>query len=158
MPFARHRLDCCICLLPVEHSDIQPLSLLATEMSVAKEKGKSLPAGGFASLLLEESPRARLYANHQGGYRVFCPGCNENIAKGFSLAVEQWRRGSPREMACSFCGQIFFLEGVVSQPPLCFASAAIILHDVQEASLGAFWEARCRLLLCDFQIIFRRIG
>lgn len=158
MPIVRHQLDCCICLAPSENTDFCGLLTLAQEMREAKNCGLHLPAQSFATLIVEQQSKPRLYANHQGGYRVLCSFCAKNIAKEFSQSVEMWRDGAERSMKCSFCGQHFALEDVHARPNLYFTCAAIVLRDVEKAEVGDFWEQRCSELLSDFRIVFRRIG
>ena len=158
MPIARHQLDCCICLAPSENTDVQALHTLAQDMREAQKAGLHVPTNSFSTLIVEQHPKPKLYANHQGGYRVFCHVCKENIAKDFSRAVEMWRGGSERSMECPFCMQRFALEEVQARPELYFSCAAIVLRDVERAELGSFWEQRITQLKLPVRIIFRRIG
>jgi hypothetical protein len=158
MPLVRHRLDCCICLVPPDRQYIHQLQTLAEELLQAKKRHKLLPCGSFESILVESFDHPRLYANHQGGYRVGCPACSQNIAKAFSRAVENWRKGAERTMECDSCFLVFPLEEAKGRPPFAFSSSSIILHDVQEAFLGDFWKERCDALLVEYCIIFRRVG
>ena len=154
MPLIRNTLDCCICLYPVEKQKNSGFTQLFQELQDAKKP----PCGGFVRLRMEESDRPTLYANHQGGYRVFCPHCSANIARSFSRSVEVWRQGSARTISCDFCKERFFLEEAIAKPAFAFARAAIILCDVNNASLGPEWISRCDFLLEEYRIVYRRVG
>jgi len=140
-------------LYPPEISNHSGLIQLYQELQVQKTACE-----GFVRIRIEETTQPRLYANHQGGYRVSCPFCTANIARGFSSAVEKWRRGEERNMLCHQCNESFSLENAIGRPSFAFASAAIVLSDVQRAVLGEDWVERCDALLGEYRIIYRRLG
>lgn len=76
----------------------------------------------------------RFFANGQGGFRVSCPTTGESLVPGFSAALEAWRLGGPRQIACS-CGVAHDLDTLVYAPPAAFASTAIELWNVPAADL-----------------------
>ena len=154
MPLIRNTLDCCICLYPADKRKDEGFDQLFQEI----KETKNPPCGGYVRLRMEESVLPTLYANHQGGYRVFCPHCSSNIARNFSRSVELWRQGSERKMQCGSCGKGFSLEEAVAKPPLAFARAAIVLCDVHHAFFEKEWMDRCELLLKEYRIVYRRVG
>ena len=158
MPLVRHRLDCCICLETQTQESIQALQELFDSIQDAHLKGENVPCDSFYSCSFEKSKKMRLYANHQGGYRVRCPKCAQNIASDFSKSVHHWRKGAAFEMVCSFCMEKFSLSHAVGTPPFAFSLAAIILHDVEVAEIGELWHKRIVEELGTFRVVFRRVG
>ena len=61
-------------------------------------------------------------------------------------------------MLCHQCNESFSLENAIGRPSFAFASAAIVLSDVQRAVLGEDWVERCDALLGEYRIIYRRLG
>ncbi|MEL6342671.1 MAG: hypothetical protein AAFV53_06035 [Myxococcota bacterium] len=121
-------------------------------------EGTPLVDGGFRRLWLDLPARVTLYANHQGGYYVRCPITQGNLAREFSVAVEQWRAGEPRTLACPHCGQIHPLEEVRMAPPGAFGRGAVIFSDVGSMGLGPGVEAALMPVLGECQAIGRRVG
>jgi len=154
MPLIRNTLDCCICLLPADKEKEIGFERLFQEIQLSKTP----PCGGYVRLRMETFEKPILYANHQGGYRVCCPNCSANVAREFSRAVEDWRKGGKRKMNCGACHSSFLLEEAIGKPPFAFSRAAIILSDVHHASLGEEWISRCDSLLKEYRIVYRRVG
>ena len=143
MPLVRHRLDCCICI--EEKTQDAVLALLEVFGSIQNSRNNDLviPCVSFHSCSFEQSEKLRLYANHQGGYRVRCPFCAHNIASEFSKSVHLWRSGGEFSMTCSSCKEGFSLSEAKGSPPFAFSRAAIVLHDVERAEVGELpqrWE------------------
>lgn len=158
MPLVRHRLDCCICLENQTQEAVQALTELFDSIQDAHLNGQNVPCTSFHSCSLEKREKMRLYANHQGGYRVRCPSCAQNIASDFSRFVHRWRKGAGFEMVCSFCTERFPLSHAVGIPPFAFSMAAILLHDVEIAEIGESWQKRILEKVGAFRVVFRRVG
>ena len=156
MPLARRRLDCCICIK--EQTDEAVLALRDIFGLIQSGHDQAVPCGGFHSCSFEQSEKLRLYANHQGGYRVRCPFCAHNIASEFSKSVHLWRSGAVFSMTCPSCAQVYSLSKAKGIPPFAFSRAAIVLHDVEVADIGAFWCAQLMERLGGYHAIFRRVG
>ena len=118
----------------------------------------AIVSGGFARFWFESSERLRLYANHQGGYRVFCPECSENIARAFAAAVQKWRAGSVRSLACSMCLAETPLEECVLKPYGGFAHSALIFAGVGEAAISLSAQQLISDVLGETRLVFKRMG
>ena len=158
MPLVRRRLDCCICIVEQSQQEIASLKSIFVAIESAQKKEEHLPCRSFFSCSFDSSDVMRLYANHQGGYRVRCPSCSSNIAPEFSTAVHRWRGGADFSMTCPSCAQTYPLSSALGIPPFAFSRAAIVLHDVEEADLGYFWHEQCMRSLKDYRVVFRRVG
>lgn len=88
----------------------------------------------------------RFFANAQGGFRVSCPTTGGSLVAGFPAALEAWRLGGPRQLACA-CGAVHDLDTLAYAPAAAFASTAIELWNVPDAdlppaaarALGGWW-------------------
>ena len=157
MPLVRHRLDCCICIEEQTQDSILALFDLFGVLQDAHRNKMVVPCVSFYSCSFEQSEKPRLYANHQGGYRVRCPFCSNNIAAEFSKSVHKWRSGGDFSVVCSSCKETFPLSKAVGSPPFAFSRAAILLHDVEQADVGEVWHSQFQQLGA-YQAIFRRVG
>ena len=158
MPLVRHRLDCCICIDEQTQDSVLALHTLFVSIQRAHREALVVPCVSFHSCSFEKSEKRRLYANHQGGYRVRCPSCSYNIASEFSTSVHRWRSGGAFSMTCSSCKESFPLSQANGSPPFAFSRAAIVLHDVEQAEVGDFWHESLMQRLGCYQAIFRRVG
>ncbi|MAA78961.1 MAG: hypothetical protein CL916_06845 [Deltaproteobacteria bacterium] len=158
MPLVRNRLDCCICIEEQTQDAVCALLDVFGSIQNAHRNELVIPCASFHSCSFEQSERPRLYANHQGGYRVRCPFCSHNIASEFSKSVHKWRNGGDFLMTCSTCKERFPLSNAQGSPPFAFSRAAIILHDVELAEVGDCWHARFIEEMGSYQAIFRRVG
>lgn len=89
---------------------------------------RPLVDGGFAAARVEVFPRERFVANRQGGFRVFCPKDGTNVVPAFNPALEAWRAGGPRLLACA-CGEPHDLADLDYRPPAGFARGWVCLTD-----------------------------
>ena len=156
MPLARRRLDCYICI--EEQTEEAVLALRDIFGLIQARREQDAPCGSFHSCSFEQSEKLRLYANHQGGYRVRCPSCAHNIASDFSKSVHLWRAGAAFSMTCPSCAEVYSLSKAKGIPPFAFSRAAIVLHDVEVADIGDFWHAQIMEKLGEYHAIFRRVG
>lgn len=82
----------------------------------------------------------RLYANHQGGYRVYCPTCMGLATSAFVASVRDWRsgRGNPfdNRVVCGLCGEESPLPQMIGQPTLAFSKGAIVFSDVENVQMN----------------------
>ena len=133
------------------------ISLWKKKGYLSKEKA-SIAVGAFHSHRIEDSLSPRIYGNHQGGYRVRCSSCAENIVSAFSIAVEQWRAGGERRVLCPHCSYTQPLEESTFAPPVAFSRAVLNLIDVQEARFAQEAHEDMEKILGSHRIIYRRIG
>ena len=158
MPLARSRLDCCICIVEETEESVHALRDLLASIQAAHRTSLVLPCGSFHSCSFACHDTLRLYANHQGGYRVRCPLCRNNIAAAFSKSVHRWRAGGSFSMTCPSCAEEYAISKAKGSPPFAFSRAAIVLHDVETAEIGDVWHEQCVQHLGDYRVVFRRIG
>ena len=136
MPKASHRLN--LRLLPPHPRD--PLGAIVERlvdaaylqpMGAAYTPGtRPLLNGSFQVALVLSDPGPRFYSPGQGGFRVRCPHCQNNLVPAFSSALTR----QDLALRCT-CGQEFPLTALEFQPPCAFASACLELRDVQESTL-----------------------
>jgi hypothetical protein len=97
----------------------------------------SLVQGGFGRLTVDRPKRTVLYANQQGGFRVFCPACHELATASFVRALEAWRSGGGRNMVCAACARSSDLDALDFRPPAALGDAALIIEDAATGWLTA---------------------
>ena len=168
---ATHRLD--LLLLPENiDQDVDPVAFDALAAALVARgwlaprpgglgpgpEATALLPGGFAALRLDRPGAPTLYANEQGGFRVPCPSCGAPLAGPLSAAVEAWRRGGPRALACPRCGWAGDLAEVQGRPPFGIARAAVIFADVGGTALSEAGEAALAPLLGAARVVLRRPG
>ena len=167
MPTVRHRLDLLLVPVAVE----QPLERAAwdrlmvdwaqREIVLNESPGvraRDLISGGFRRLWLDEPGGIHLFANHQGGYRVHCPGCGVLVTGAFVPALANWRAGGERQLECPSCGQVTSLEHLTYRPEAAFARWAVVLSSV--TAIDVEREARMEIerVLGPLRIVLRRVG
>ena len=161
MPLVRHQLHCCICLQPPEREhkgELAELISLWKQKGYLFEQSSDLCVGGFSHHRLEKYPSPRIYGNHQGGYKVRCRSCRQNIVSVFSHAVQDWRAGGPRQLCCPHCQHEQALEKCFFMPPVAFSRAALVLIDVEQAHFSQEVEQDIQNIVGTHSIVYRRIG
>lgn len=91
---------------------------------------RPLLSDSFQVALALSDPTPRFYSPGQGGFRVRCPTCKNNLVPAFSSALTR----QDIVLRC-ICGQELALAELDFQPPCAFASACLELRDVQESTL-----------------------
>ena len=114
--------------------------------------------GGFVRFWFEESERLRLYANHQGGYRVHCPHCFDNVARFFSSTVQSWRKGGSQYFKCEGCLKETSIHSCVLKPPGGFAHSALIFANVESASVSKEAQMLIEKIFGKTRLVFKRLG
>lgn len=115
--------------------------------------------GGYRLARVDDPGRIHLYANQQGGFKVCCPVNGAPLARPFGAALEAWRRGAPRMLACPACGANHPLEEVELQPPGGFARGAVVLADVGGPELSTLGRLELVALLGPgLRVIPARVG
>ena len=148
MPFARSQTDIIIGSHDIEKGidTVQCSMLLQHWMAKKWIDAEGLWAtdaicfGGVTSVQMEKAEMYRLYANHQGGYRVFCPHCSSVMTSEF---VEYLRKKNIDSnvlhslLSCRSCGKestvLYSLDGVPRlrfSPQAGFSKGALVLHNV----------------------------
>ncbi len=161
MPPAAHRLT--LLLLPMDPD--RPGSV-AVELYERLQRGgwigpdggpgpRPLVEGGFARARPEVFDRTRFASSGQGGFSVRCPVDGSNVVAPFSSALEAWRVGGPRHVACG-CGREHDLVDLVYSPEAGFARGWLAVIDVQGIELDAEARAEAEVLFEGVRIVVRR--
>jgi hypothetical protein len=111
---------------------------------------KPLFYNGFAyarNLLFESE---QFVSSGQGGFRVSCPVDARNATAAFVPALEAWRRGGARNLACA-CGDSHDLTALIYRPACGFAKQWLEFSDVGAADIAA-----SDALLEGTRVIWRR--
>ena len=172
MPFPRSQLDMVI-VSSLDDSVIseEKLSTLRTEW----ERNGYLSQGGLTLLgqeflgvgddvgiRFEPSEDYRLYGNHQGGYRVFCPKCNANCTDAYVLVVGEWRKSqtAPQSMSllCVECHHSSNLTQLIGRPDMSFSRGAIILSNVDSVDVSTEAQTCLTHTIGPIKFIYRRVG
>lgn len=112
--------------------------------------------GGFGRLWVDDPGHVVLYANQQGGFRVRCPSCGENLVPVFGSALSAFRHGQPRRCTCPRCGTESPLEDLEFAPPAAFGRLSVVTADVSTAALTAEALALVADRLGDWRVVLRR--
>lgn len=166
MPAARHRLDLLfVAAAPDRSVDAAAFNtleagwraegLIATSGPGAGPQRDALLPGGFARLWLDLAPDGALFANQLGGFRPRCPDSGAPLARPFAAAMEAWRAGGPRSLACP-CGRVHPLEALDFEPPAAFARGAVIFSDVRSVEPTRRCLEAIRALLGPHRLLLRR--
>jgi len=105
---------------------------------------------GFASARTLLFEGEQFVSSGQGGFRVACPVDDRNATAGFVPALEAWRRGGARNLACA-CGASHDLTSLIFRPVCGFAKQWLEFSDVGAADIAA-----PAALLEGTQVIWRR--
>lgn len=161
MPRPRRRLD----LLWVPDDPDRPLD--AGAFSRLQERweargwlagGPGAPAGGFRRLWLDQPEQATVYGNQVGGFQVRCPETGETVVAAFNAAVQAWRAGAERALACPSCGAAHPLEALTFRPPAALALGAVVLADVARPELAPAVRRELSAVTGPGRVILRRPG
>lgn len=166
MPFPRSLVDLCIVFPDLKNvkSEEDIFRLIETWQAKSwinkdlKQENPGLLQGEFFRLQIDPPESILLYANHQGGYRVFCPKSRENIAAEFSKRVTSWRAGGKRELDCPSCQEVHGLEEVLTKPKICFSKGALILKDVSSIQISEEAKEDILRYLGEVDFVYKRVG
>ncbi len=160
MPPAVHRLS--LLLLPAD-PDAPSDRVVALEARFQREGWlagdgpgpRPLVDGGFARARVERFPDVRFASNWQGGFRAACPVDGRNVVPQLGPALEAWRRGGARALACP-CGRTHDLSDLAYAPEAGFARGWLALVDVESATLADDARAVAAEELGGVRIVARR--
>ena len=162
-PRPSHRLDLLVVPQPGGPEDLSRLRGLWAALEargVVEAGGGPGPAadhlvpGGFRRLRLDDPGHTVLYANQQGGFRVRCPRCDENLVPGFQAA----RQVGGVEVACPACGAVTPLPGLRYLPPAAFGRGALVVAQVESATFAGGAEALFQAHLGAYCVVGRRVS
>lgn len=103
-------------------------------------------AGGFLRARVMRFDAEQFVSSGQGGFRVRCPAGAGNVTRGFVPALEAWRAGGARELACR-CGVTHDLAELEYAPACGFSREWLELVDVGEATPPAGLPRGVRVVL-----------
>lgn len=166
MPHASHKLE----LLWVPNDPERPLDMGSIdalfgvwsargliEGDAPGRKANELIKDGFVRIWIDSPGRMWLYANQQGGFRVECPQCHEQIAGEFNRAFRDWKLGSARSLECPHCGSQPDLNDCHHRPDAAFAHWAVVLSGVQSLELGQGIQEEVEAALGGVKTVIRRV-
>lgn len=116
---------------------------------------RPLVPGGFARVRADLGDRVRFVANGMGGFRVYCPDTGANVVPSFDRALEAWRAGGPRALACT-CGALHDLAALDYRPPAGFARGWIAVEDAAAVDIDPAALAEAEACLGEVRIVLRR--
>lgn len=93
-----------------------------------------------------------LYANGQGGFRVFCPRCDGNLTAAWMARP----RDPHARVACS-CGADTRLDALDYRPPAAFGRWAVVIADAEDGKITDAGGAAVRTILGEVRVIGRRV-
>ncbi len=97
---------------------------------------RTLFPDGFAGARIIAFDHEQFVSSGQGGFRVWCPVDARNATARFVPALEAWRRGGARSLACG-CGGTHDLTALTYRPDCGFAKEWLEFSDVGAAELVA---------------------
>ncbi len=92
-------------------------------------------AGGFVRIRVDVPLVPTLYANQQGGFRVSCPGCSENVVSVFSPVLASLRTSGDARLTCPRCAVCTPIAELVFVPKAAVGRAALVIADVADGQL-----------------------
>jgi hypothetical protein len=111
--------------------------------------------GGFHRAQADDYVDVRFVSNGQGGFAVACPVDGHNIVPVFNPALEAWRAGGPRTLACP-CGRRHDLAALRFRPDAAFVRGALLLVDVADAVPTAAALALAHDIYGGARVVLRR--
>jgi|GEM_PF-3211761 len=173
MPFPRSQLDVYILQMDpfksIQHTMVQEMFQGWFEQNYIDSIGNPTSSGieyfGFGTfnkIALDLSEDVRLYANHQGGYRVFCPQEMKLMTATFSESVHQWRSNgriqSEFTINCHLCGMEHTFNELIGRPSFAFGMGAIRLINVEHSTSGSTFLLDLKAKMGPFNIVLKRVG
>ena len=96
--------------------------------------------GSFHKVEVVESNQSRLFANHQGGYRVCCPINDKIVTVDFIAGIARWRAGkrAPEHIyaTCSACSGQHSLVEFVGKPSFAFGRYAFHFSNIDSTMIN----------------------
>ncbi len=170
MPFPRSNLDAYLVFV----DDSLPRQSLFAQfdlwhsnglISIDGTKGVSYECFGFGSfhkVEVVESNKSRLFANHQGGYKVCCPNNDKIVTVDFISGVVRWRAGetAPEHIyvTCSSCSEQHSLVEFVGKPSFAFGRCAFHFSNVDSVTISSVVSQEIERNVGPFSLVLKRVG
>lgn len=122
-------------------TSVRALFDYAVSRSVCLPSGEPGPsadtwvAGGFARIRVDVPLAPTLYANQQGGFRVTCPHCAQNVVPMFANVLAVFRATGDADMVCPHCGETTPISQLHYAPPAAVGRAALAIGDAGSGTL-----------------------
>ena len=117
----------------------------------------TLVPGGFRRIRIDDPGQVVLYANQIGGFRVACPDAGVSLVPEFRKALSAWRSGGVRALPCPACGSVHPLESLAYAPNATFGRMAVVISEVEDASLAVDAAAWVSEALGEWVLVRRRV-
>ncbi|MGK0344835.1 MAG: hypothetical protein ACI855_000899 [Myxococcota bacterium] len=92
-------------------------------------------AGGFARIRVDVPLTPTLYANQQGGFRVFCPSCTDNVVPVFAPVLAAFRVSGVARLTCPHCTVSTPIAELTFTPSAAVGQAALVIADAADGQL-----------------------
>ena len=79
------------------------------------------------------------------------------MARAFGQAIQVWRAGGSRSLACPACGTGHALDDLAFKPDAAFATGAVVFADTEGHSLTEKAARGLRAVLGPFRLVLRRV-
>ena len=170
MPFPRSKLDAYLVFVDncVNHEALLNQFQLWCDKGRISEDGTTAEChndfglGSFHKVQIIESSRSRLFANHQGGYRVCCPKNDKIVTVDFVSGIAKWRttQKSPEEVLvrCSACNEHHSLTEFVGKPIFAFGRYAFHFSDIDSVNFNHAVAEDIEKSVGRFALILKRVG
>ena len=170
MPFPRSKLDAYLVFLDtslsVEHlfKQFQQWQANGSILEDGTQASKHDDFGfkSFYKVQVIDSRKPKLFANHQGGYRVCCPKNDKIVTVDFVAGIAKWRAGedAPEDIIikCSGCNGEHALIEFVGKPALAFGTCAFRFSDIHSANISSSVAADIEKNVGRFSLVLKRVG
>ena len=170
MPFPRSRLDAYLVFkdttLPPDYLYVQYekwcLKGYITDRGRSGLNYQEFGFGSFQKLSVVQSDVSMLYANHQGGYRVFCPNNDKIVTVDFTNGVTKWRveQNAPQDtkVYCSGCHHEHALVDFIGKPNFAFGRLAFHFVDIESSTLNETVHKEVESNIGCCSLVLKRVG
>ena len=170
MPFPRSKLDAYLVFLDSSLSGDSLFSQFnqwrlkgrVSEDGSGAVNDSAFGFGSFHKLEIIDLDRSRLFANHQGGYRVYCPNNDKIVTVDFIAGVAEWRacQNDPKEtiVLCSACNRHHALVDFVGRPTFAFGKCAFHFSNISSVDLNSVVVEEIERNIGRFSLVFKRVG
>lgn len=171
MPFPRSQLDAYLVFVEdnitlVKRIEIQKrrwveAGYLSPQYKPTLEGRDYFGLSDFLSVQSVSFPTKQLFANHQGGYRVFCPVTDRLVTSDFVQGIQRWRgtlQDSDFYLVCSQCQKRHPLDEVYGKPSFAFGWHALRFVRIGQATPSQKLLEDLQLGVGRFKLVLSRVG
>ncbi len=171
MPFPRSQLDAYFVFAEEHRELLEQMERLRTRWveSGYLSSGYKPTQEGRVYFGLEEFfniqsiylPTKQLFANHQGGYRVFCPVTDGLVTSDFVKGVQRWRNTIQKTefyLVCSQCQERHLLDEVYGKPAFAFGRYALRFINIGQGTPSSKLLEDLQVGVGPFKVVLSRVG